>query len=626
MKDGFIKVAAATPRIKVGDVRYNADKVYDCVKTAAGQGAKIIVLPELCLTAYTCGDLFLQDRLIKNSIDAVFDIAARAAELDILIAAGTPLPIDGSLYNCAAVIKGGEVLGFVTKSSIPNYSEFYEARHFAALDRNTTVNINGREYPAGPKLMFCAQNIPDLKIGVEICEDLWVTAPPSSGHVLNGASVILNLSASDEVISKADYRRGIVSNQSAKGVCAYVYADAGDGESTTDMVFAGHNMIYENGTKLCESELFKNGIIYADIDINRIALDRRRMSTFRCLHDDEYKRIYFTLKQEETKLERRFDPRPFVPDDKSRLRERCELIFTMQAQGLRKRLEHIGAKSAAIGISGGLDSTLALLVTVRAFELLDLPKNGINAITMPCFGTTERTHNNAKKLIEGVGANFVEIPISEAVTVHMRDIGADINNHNTTYENAQARERTQVLMDYAGETGGIVVGTGDLSELALGWATYNGDHMSMYGVNASIPKTLVRYLVDYVAQSSEPELKATLLDILDTPVSPELLPPEDGTISQVTEDLVGPYELHDFFLYNFLRFGFEKSKIFRMARSAFDGRFSEFEISKWIDVFYKRFYANQFKRSCIPDGPKVGTVTLSPRGDWRMPSDSTVII
>lgn len=626
MKDGFIKVAAATPKIKVGDTKYNSRQIIAQIKEAAENKAKIIVLPELCVTAYTCGDLFLQSALIDNAADAVFTIAEETKELDILIAVGTPIGANNRLYNTAAVIKGGEILGFVTKTHIPNYSEFYEARHFASLKDNTSVRLRGRDYPLGPKLIFCAEELSELKVGVEICEDLWVTNPPSGYLAENGATIILNLSASDEVITKSEYRRGLVSSQSARAVCGYVYADAGSGESTTDMVFAGHNIICENGTLLNQSKLFRNGIIYSDIDVNRIALDRRRMTTFDNQFNSGYSKIYFSTTVTETPLTRAFDPQPFVPKDKDKLKERCELIFTMQAEGLRKRLEHIGCKTVTIGISGGLDSTLALLVAVRAFERLNLPPRGINAVTMPCFGTTDRTYNNAKRLIGCVGATFKEIPISKSVTMHMEDIGADINNHNTTYENAQARERTQVLMDYSGETGGIVVGTGDLSELALGWATYNGDHMSMYGVNCSIPKTLVRYLVSYVADISGEELRATLLDILDTPVSPELLPPEDGEISQETESLVGPYALHDFFLYNFLRFGFSKSKIFRLAKEAFKGEYDEAEISKWLDTFYRRFYQNQFKRSCIPDGPKVGSVTLSPRGDWRMPSDSTIII
>ena len=604
MKDGFIKVAAATPKIKVGDTKYNSRQIIAQIKEAAENRAKIIVLPELCVTAYTCGDLFSQSALIDNAANAVFTIAEETKDLDILIAVGTPIGANNRLYNTAAVIKGGEILGFVTKTHIPNYSEFYEARHFASLKDNTSVRLRGRDYPLGPKLIFCAEELSELKVGVEICEDLWVTNPPSGYLAENGATVILNLSASDEVITKSEYRRGLVSSQSARAVCGYVYADAGSGESTTDMVFAGHNIICENGTLLNQSKLFRNEIIYSDIDVNRIALDRRRMTTFDNQFNSGYSKIYFSTTVTETPLTRAFDPQPFVPKDKDKLKERCELIFTMQAEGLRKRLEHIGCKTVTIGISGGLDSTLALLVAVRAFEMLSLPPKGINAVTMPCFVTTDRTYNNAKRLIGCVGATFKEIPISKSVTMHMEDIGADINNHNTTYENAQARERTQVLMDYSGETGGIVVGTGDLSELALGWATYNGDHMSMYGVNCSIPKTLVRYLVNYVADISGDELRATLLDILDTPVSPELLPPEDGEISQETESLVGPYALHDFFLYNFLRFGFSKPKIFRLAKEAFRGEYDEAEISKWLDTFYRRCSGNRTEcprsgRTCV---------------------------
>ena len=491
MKDGFIKVAAATPRIKVGDTNFNAKQIIENVKEAASHGAKLITFPELCVTAYTCGDLFMQDALIKNALKSVFEIADATVNLDILIAVGLPLAIESKLYNAAAIIKDGDILGFVTKSHLPNYSEFYEARHFNTLDSNTTVRIGCKDYFAGPKLIFCAEYPSDFKVGVEICEDLWVTNPPSGYLSENGASIILNLSASDEVISKAEYRRKLVTSQSARALCGYVYADAGDGESTTDLVFSGHNLIAENGSLLTESTLFNNGIIYSDIDINRIMLERRKMTTYTEKFDNEYQKIYFSTAVNDAELERRFDPHPFVPKNTADLNERCELIFTMQAEGLRKRLQHIGCNTVTIGISGGLDSTLALLVAAKAFEMLRISFRGIKAVTMPCFGTTDRTYNNAKKLIEYIGAELVEIPINESVTQHLKDIGADINNHNTTYENAQARERTQVLMDYSNETGGIVVGTGDLSELALGWATYNGDHMSMYGVNASIPKTLV---------------------------------------------------------------------------------------------------------------------------------------
>lgn len=623
MRDGFIKCAAATPIIKVGDTEYNKQQIIKQITEAAEHGAKVIVFPELCITAYTCGDLFLQDTLIKNALDAVFDIAEKTSKTDILIAVGLPLAVGSKLYNAAAVIKSGRILGFVAKSHLPNYSEFYEVRHFNTLDENTVLFINGTEYPVGPKLIFCARNFPELKVGIEICEDIWVINPPSGNLAENGATIILNLSAGDEVIAKAEYRRSLVKSQSARCVCGYVYTNAGDGESTSDMVFSGHRIICENGTELKESELFENGIIYSDIDVNKLVLERRRMTTFRESNTDCQK-IYFDTEITETNLERSFDSRPFVPKDERALRRRCESIFAMQANGLKKRLQHIGCKTVTIGISGGLDSTLALLVTAKAYGMLNLPLDGIKAITMPCFGTTDRTLSNAKKLIECIGAELVEIPINKSVIQHMSDIGADINNHNVTYENSQARERTQVLMDYANERGGIVIGTGDLSELALGWATYNGDHMSMYGVNCSIPKTLVRYLVRYVADISKDEMRSVLNDILDTPVSPELLPPEDGKISQQTEDIVGPYELHDFFLYNFVRLGFTKSKVFRLANQAFADEFDSDTIQKWLDVFCRRFFSNQFKRSCIPDGPKVGSVTLSPRGDWRMPSDAVM--
>lgn len=624
MKDGFIKCAAAVPQIKVADIAYNKKQIIAQVNAAAENGAKIISFPELCVTAYTCGDLFLQDTLVKDALDAVLDIAQSTAKLDILISVGLPLAVGSKLYNAAAIIKGGKILGFVTKTHLPAYSEYYEARHFNVLDKNTSVKIDGATYPVGPNLIFCAENMPELKVGVEICEDLWVTNPPSGGLCLAGATVILNPSAGDEVISKAGYRRSLVKSQSARCICGYIYSNAGSGESTTDMVFSGHRIICENGTVLSESPLFENGIVYADIDLNKLTLERRRMTTFK-ENDGDYEKIYFDIDIAETKLSRKFDAHPFVPDDKNLLRERCEAIFTMQAMGLKKRLEHIGCRAVTIGISGGLDSTLALLVTAKAFGLLSLPLGGIKAITMPCFGTTDRTLSNAKKLVSCIGAELIEVPISKSVIQHMSDIGADIKNHNVTYENAQARERTQVLMDYANEVNGIVIGTGDLSELALGWATYNGDHMSMYGVNCSIPKTLVRYLVKYVADISESEMQTVLTDILDTPVSPELLPPEDGQISQQTEDIVGPYELHDFFLYNFVRLGFTKSKVLRLAKEAFGERFSDEIISKWLDIFCRRFFSNQFKRSCIPDGPKVGSVTLSPRGDWRMPSDAEML-
>ena len=474
----------------------------------------------------------------------------------------------------------------------------------------------------GSKLIFMAKEMPEFAVAAEICEDLWTANPPSNSHVENGATIIINQSASDEVIGKSSWRRKLVEIQSAKTESVYIYADAGEGESTTDMTFSGHNLIYEAGIKLAESAVFSEGITYADVDVERVLQERRRITTFKNSEKNDYQIIYFSTKVEETNIERKFDMRPFVPDNDDNLRERCEEIFAIQYHGLKKRLKHIGINTVTIGISGGLDSTLALLVTAKAFEDLGLPMSGIIAVTMPCFGTTDRTYNNAVSMIKSIGATFREVNIKAAVKQHLSDIGADINVHDVTYENAQARERTQVLMDIANKTGGIVIGTGDLSELALGFATYNGDHMSMYGVNASVPKTLVRYLVKYVADISDEKLKNTLYDVLDTPVSPELLPPEDGEIVQQTEEIVGPYELHDFFLYNMIRWGFSKEKIYRMAKHAFVGVYDDEKIEKWLNTFERRFYNSQFKRSCIPDSVKVGSVSLSPRGDWRMPSDA----
>ena len=624
MKDGFIKAAAATPELRVADVEFNAEKTAECIITAAKHGARLIALPELGLTSYTCGDLFLQTNLISRAESALLKIAADTKDLDILSVIGIPVAMGGKLYNCAAFVKDGRVLGFVPKRNIPNYGEFYEARHFNTMDKNTSVIFGGEEIPIGPKLIFAAKNMPSFAVSAEICEDLWIADPPSNGHAAAGAVIIVNLSASDEVIGKSEWRRALAEVQSGRTLSAYIYADAGEDESTTDMVFSGHNMIYELGIKLAESKIFSEGIIYADIDTERLLRERRRVTTFRSSCED-YRYIYFNTEICETKLERKFETRPFVPSDKANLMRRCEEIFSIQYHGLKKRLKHIGAKTVTIGISGGLDSTLALLVTARAFKSLGLPPDGIVAVTMPCFGTTGRTYNNAVSMIRSIGATLREIDIKEAVTLHLSDIGADINCHDVTYENSQARERTQVLMDIANKTGGIVIGTGDLSELALGFATYNGDHMSMYGVNASVPKTLVRYLVKYVADTSDEELRKTLLDVLDTPVSPELLPPEeDGSIAQQTEEIVGPYELHDFFLYNMVRWGFSKEKIFRLSKLSFEGEYDAQTIEKWLDIFMRRFYNSQFKRSCMPDGVKVGSVTLSPRGDWRMPSDAVM--
>lgn len=624
MNYGFIKVAAASPELRVADVDFNVKKTTDVIKTAANHGAKIIVLPELGLTAYTCGDLFFQSSLIKKAAEGLLSIAASTADDDILVVAGLPLGVGDKLFNAAAFIKDGNILGFAVKDNLPNYSEFYEQRYFTVLNANTEIIINDMHIPVGPKILLKATDMPSLCIGAEICEDLWSADSPGARHAANGATLIVNPSASNEIIGKKAYRQALLEVQSARCICGYVYADAGSCESTTDVVFGGHNMIYENGVMLAQSPPFKEKIIYSDIDMERLVRERRRINTFGSENDKDYCCIPFNIGIKPTSLERVFSKYPFVPSEEKSLSDRCEEIFSIQCHGLKKRLEHIGLKTVTIGISGGLDSALALLVTVRAFDMLGIPREGINAVTMPCFGTTGRTYNNAKKMIHALGVKFIEIDIKSAVTDHLSDIGADINKHDVTYENAQARERTQVLMDIANKTGGIVIGTGDLSELALGFATYNGDHMSMYGVNASIPKTLVKHLVKYVADTDAGSLKAILYDVLDTPVSPELLPPEkDGSIAQQTEEIVGPYELHDFFLYYMIRWGYPKDKIRHIAETAFCGMYDKQTIEKWLNIFVRRFTVSQFKRSCLPDGPKVGSVALSPRGDWRMPSDAS---
>ena len=519
------------------------------------------------------------------------------------------------------------------KTCLPNYGEFYELRHFARGNKEADdvwVDLGDGEgdyIPFGTKLLFTCESLPGLAVAAEICEDVWVPDPPSIRHALAGATVIVNCSASDETTGKDGYREALISGQSARLVCGYIYANAGEGESSQDLVFGGHNLIAENGKILSRSARFKNETIYADLDIERIVGERRRMTTFFSKSDEVYTEIGFRLKREDTRLERLIDPAPFVPDDSQDRQRRCEEIFAIQYMGLKKRLEHTHCRTAVVGISGGLDSTLALLVTVRAFDSLGLPREGILGVTMPCFGTTDRTYHNACDLVKRLGATLREVDIKEAVSTHFRDIGHDPERHDVTYENSQARERTQVLMDLANQSGGLVIGTGDMSELALGWATYNGDHMSMYGVNAGVPKTLVRHLVRYCADTcGDKELAAVLLDVLDTPVSPELLPPKDGVIAQKTEDLVGPYELHDFYLYYVLRFGFSPSKIYRLARRAFEGVYGDETILKWLKTFYRRFFSQQFKRSCLPDGPKVGSVAVSPRGDLRMPSDASASI
>ncbi len=625
MKDGFIKLAAATSDIRVADTEYNTDNIIKTVKEAAENGAKLIVFPELCITSYTCSDLFLQDSLLKGALCGLERIKAETAELDITSVVGLPLEIDNTLYNCAAIVDRGSIKGVVPKLNIPNYSEFYELRHFTEGRREVrNITLLGEEVPFGANILFRSPAIPELCLGVEICEDLWTVDPPSNSHALAGATVIANLSASDELISKAEYRELLIKSQSAKLYSVYMYADAGWGESTTDLVFAGDNIICENGTILARSERFSNSCVYAVADLERLTSERRKTTTFKYRGMEDYTYVELGTELTKTPDERYVDSTPFVPSDKKKREERSEEILKIQSMGLAKRIEHAHANTAVIGVSGGLDSTLALLVTVRAFDTLGRDRSDIYAVTMPCFGTTSRTYNNAVSFAKSLGVTFMEVNIKDAVMQHFKDIGQDPEKYDVTYENCQARERTQVLMDIANKTGGMVVGTGDLSEMALGWATYNGDHMSMYAVNAGVPKTLIRYLVDYESERTGNEaLKTTLRDILETPVSPELLPPKDGEISQKTENIVGPYELHDFFLYYLLRYGFGPSKILRLAEIAFSGTYDREYILGWLKTFYTRFFRQQFKRSCMPDAPKVGSVALSPRGDWRMPSDAS---
>lgn len=628
MKNGFVKVAAATPDIRVADVEFNTQNIINVMEEAQKNGAKILVFPELCVTGYTCSDLFDHSVLLKASRKALLEIAENTSDKDMLVFVGAPLEVNGKLYNVAAAMNQGEILGFTTKTFLPNYGEFYEMRQFTPGPQTVReITFEGKKIPFGPQILFQAKGMEELVVAAEICEDVWSPIPPSIQAALEGATVIVNCSASDETIGKDTYRRALISGQSARLISGYIYANAGEGESTTDLVFGGHNIIAENGTILKESSRYVNEIIYSEIDLQRITGERRKNTTFQPLDEETLVRVPFTVEETKTFLTRTFPKKPFVPSDEQTRAQRCEEILTIQAMGLKKRLAHTNARTAVVGISGGLDSTLALLVTARAFDMLGRDKKDIIAVTMPCFGTTDRTYQNACEMSKKVGATLIEVPIADAVNIHFRDIGHDPEDHSVTYENCQARERTQVLMDIANKTWGMVIGTGDLSELALGWATYNGDHMSMYGVNASVPKTLVRHLVKYAADDTTDEaLKNVLYDVLDTPVSPELLPPKDGDIAQKTEDLVGPYELHDFFLYFMLRFGYEPSKIFRIACMTFDGEYDKETIFKWLETFCRRFFSQQFKRSCLPDGPKVGTVALSPRGDWRMPSDACVAV
>ena len=627
MKDGFIKVAAATPKIKVADPAYNTEEILKIIDETEKNGASILVFSELTISGYTCGDLFLQQPLLTECKNQLLRIVKATENKSMLVVVGCPIIVNQKLYNCAVVINQGEILGIVPKTHLPNYSEFYELRHFTSGEGLEEDLWFGEEFGyvnVAVNQLFKCKEIPELVVACEICEDLWVPLPPSTYHAMAGATVICNPSASVETTTKESYRRSLVSNQSARLLAAYIYADAGEGESTQDVVYSGHHLICENGSVLAEAKRFTNEIIYADIDVQKLAAERRKMTSFPGGQTEDYFEQEFSLEVKENKITRTFPKAPFVPDNQDERDKRCDEILSLQSMGLKKRLEHTNCKHAVVGISGGLDSTLAVLVTARAFDLLDIPRENLICVTMPCFGTTDRTYQNAVSLIKELGATLKEVRIEKAVRQHFADIGHDENNHDVTYENSQARERTQILMDMANQYNGMVIGTGDMSELALGWATYNGDHMSMYAVNCSVPKTLVRYLVLYYAETTEnKKLSEVLMDVLDTPVSPELLPPVDGVISQKTEDLVGPYELHDFFLYYMLRFGFPKSKLYRMAKLTFDGVYDDETIKKWLDKFYWRFFSQQFKRSCLPDGPKVGSVAVSPRGDLRMPSDAS---
>ncbi len=623
MRDGFVKVAAGTPAIEVGDVARNADAIVGMAQKAYRLGVKILVFPELCVTGYTCGDLFMQDALLDAAESAIRDILDRTCRMDMLMAVGVPVRANGKLYNCAAVMHMGELLGLEAKRELPNYGEFYEARWFTRGCADTAITFSGRDVVLGFGHVYMCEAMPELCVGVEICEDLWAVSPMSEELARRGATIILNLSASNELVGKAQFRRELITAQSARLLAGYVYAGAGDGESTTDLVFAGPRVVAENGQILGEDR-FSTGLTFSDIDVARLSYERRRLTDFPEYADVNC--VYtFPMEIAEDRLTREFSPLPFVPANSAERDERCREVFDMQTLGLMKRLEHTGARRLVIGVSGGLDSTLALLVCARVAELAGNGSSVI-AVTMPCFGTTGRTRTNAERLAEYLGAELRVIDISGTVRSHFDDIGHDWSNQNAAFENAQARERTQVVMDIANDVNGLAVGTGDLSELALGWTTYNGDHMSMYGVNAGVPKTLVRYVVNWYADTcGDEDLADVLRDILDTPVSPELLPPSDGQISQRTEDIVGPYELHDFFLYYFQRLGFPPEKILRLARRAFREYDSD-DILMWLRTFTDRFFSQQFKRSCLPDGPKVGTVSLSPRGDWRMPSDASAAV
>ena len=630
MNYGFVKVAAAVPRVKVADCKFNSERLEGLITIAEGKGVQILTFPEMCITGYTCGDLFAQQLLLEQAEMALIQILNSTRQLDIISILGMPVVVNSTVINAAVVIQKGKILGVVPKTYLPNYKEFYEQRWFTSALQvsENSVRLCGQIVPMGNNLLF---ETAETTFGIEICEDLWATVPPSSSLALQGAEIIFNLSADDEGIGKHNYLCSLISQQSARCISGYVFSSSGFGESTTDVVFAGNGLIYENGCLLARSERFcmEEQLIINEIDVECIRAERRVNTTFaankaNCPGKEAVRISTEFVNSKDLNLTRTFNPHPFVPQG-SELNSRCEEIFSIQIAGLAQRLLHTGAKTAVIGISGGLDSTLALLVCVKTFDKLGLSRKDILGITMPGFGTTDRTYHNAIDLMNSLGVSIREISIREACIQHFKDIGHDLNIHDVTYENSQARERTQILMDIANQTWGMVIGTGDLSELALGWATYNGDHMSMYGVNAGIPKTLVKHLVQWVAENGMDEAsKATLLDIVDTPISPELIPAdENGEIKQKTEDLVGPYELHDFFLYYFLRFGFRPSKIYFLAQTAFSGVYDDETIKKWLQTFFRRFFNQQFKRSCLPDGPKVGSISISPRGDWRMPSDAS---
>ena len=624
MKDGYIRAAAASFDTSIANIKNNSLQICKLINHAYENNSKVIVFPELCLTGYTCEDLFNQDRLLNEAKSQLQIIINKTIDQDIIVIVGLPYQHLNSLYNVAAVIHKGKLLALVPKTHIPNYQEFYEARRFESAPLNNTTTIfNNQVIPFGKNFIFASSTNPEFKFGIEICEDLWLPDAPSIKLALNGAMMILNPSASNEITTKKDYRRLLVSSQSARLICGYVYCNAGSGESTTDVVFSGHHIISENGTLINESRGFDSEVIYGDFDLKKLSSERRKMTTFKS--QDNFETIYFDSTNFDLNTTYYYDPHPFVPSDLKLREKRCQEVFDIQTQGLIQRLKATNIKKVVIGISGGLDSTLALLVCTMAFKKLNYNPQNIIAITMPCFGTTSRTKNNALGLMEELNVTSYDIDITESVRVQFKDIEQDENIHDVTYENVQARTRTEILMNKANQVGGLVIGTGDLSEVALGWSTYNGDHMSMYAVNVSVPKTLVRYLVDYVATLYQGQkLEMILKDILATPVSPELLPQQDDKITQKTEDIVGPYELHDFFIYHMVRFGDEPQKLLRKTKIAFKNKYSEKTIKKWLTKFYWRFFTQQFKRSCIPDGPKVGSVSLSPRGDWRMPSDANV--